>query len=204
MHSSLEPLDGLNQSVFILNVRPSPKVGPVKAYADKYQTAIIKGLSVVLPHGGYFVGISSIVRKKGKTFAIVEFFEPELVSQRKHRILCRTTRFLRQWTSAVSGQLLQKAEVKSQPTKEINFRPSVVGAGTAGDDIPRQRSAGGRKHQNRTRLCNSVGFKPFVSLLDQESWGFGGEASKNRPLEESFTERPSRLSPFTAPQKGVS
>jgi DNA-binding cell septation regulator SpoVG len=66
-----------NQSVFVLQVRPSPKPGAVKAYADiQYHSAIIKGLTIVQHNNGYFVGFPANVGKNGKRFPIVEFSEP--------------------------------------------------------------------------------------------------------------------------------
>jgi DNA-binding cell septation regulator SpoVG len=66
-----------SKSILVLGVRPSPKIGAVKAYADvQYHGATIKGLSIVQHAGGYFVGFPSNLGKNGKRFAIVEFPEP--------------------------------------------------------------------------------------------------------------------------------
>jgi DNA-binding cell septation regulator SpoVG len=67
-----------NQPIFVLQVRPSPKPGAVRAYADiQYHGATIKGLSIVRHNGGHFVGFPSTLGKNGKRFPIVEFSEPE-------------------------------------------------------------------------------------------------------------------------------
>jgi DNA-binding cell septation regulator SpoVG len=76
--SNLDPAIARNQSFFVLQVRPSPKPGAVKAYADiQYHNLIIKGLSVVEHNGGHFVGLPSTAGKNGKRFPIVEFSDPD-------------------------------------------------------------------------------------------------------------------------------
>jgi hypothetical protein len=78
MDANVTSLSYPNQQVFVLQVRPSPKAGAVKAYADlRYHAGIIKGFSIVLnKNGGYFVGFPSNF-SNGKRFPIVEFTEPE-------------------------------------------------------------------------------------------------------------------------------
>jgi hypothetical protein len=72
---SLPPPD---QPFSVLKLRPSPKPGAVKAYADgQYYRMTIHGLSIVQHNGGYFVGFPSTLGKNGKRFLIVEFSEPE-------------------------------------------------------------------------------------------------------------------------------
>src|SRR5262249_17617985 len=73
------PLHPPNQSISLLQVRPSPKPGSsVKAYADiQYNGATIHGLSIVLHNGSYFVGFPSMLGRNGKRFPVVEFSEPE-------------------------------------------------------------------------------------------------------------------------------
>jgi len=76
--SNVIHLQSSNQHVLVLQVRPSPKPGAVKAYADlKYHGATIKGISVVEHAGGHFVGFHSNIGKNGKGFPIVELDEPE-------------------------------------------------------------------------------------------------------------------------------
>ena len=76
--SNVIPLPSSNQPIFVLQVRPSPKPGAVKAYADiQYHNAIIKGLSSVEHNGSHFVGFPSTLGKNGKRFTIIEFSEPE-------------------------------------------------------------------------------------------------------------------------------
>ena len=59
-------------------MRPSPKEGAVKAYADiQYHGVTIKGLSIVQHNGGHFVGFPSNVGRNGKRFPVVEVSEPE-------------------------------------------------------------------------------------------------------------------------------
>jgi DNA-binding cell septation regulator SpoVG len=67
-----------NQFTFVLQIRPSPKDGHVKAYADiQYHNVTIRGVSVVQHNGGHFVGFPNNVGKNGKRFPIVEFSQPE-------------------------------------------------------------------------------------------------------------------------------
>jgi len=76
--TNVVPLQNPNQSVFVLQVRPSPKAGAVRAYADiQYHNAIVKDLSIVAHDGGHFVGFPNTVGKNGKRFPIVEFSEPD-------------------------------------------------------------------------------------------------------------------------------
>ena len=74
------PLPSSNQPVFVLQVRPSPKPGDVKAYADvQYYGATIHGFSIVQKQTDIrpWVGFPSTLGKNGKRFPIVEFSEPE-------------------------------------------------------------------------------------------------------------------------------
>lgn len=80
---------------------------------------------------------------------------------------------------------------------EIIFRPLVASAGSAGDDIPRQRSAGGRKLAARAKRaahfeCQERGISSAAryacpTLLDQKSWGFGGKAPEESIVAASIT-----------------
>ena len=76
--TNIVALHSSNQFVSVLHVRPSPKPGAVKAYADiQYHGATIKGLSVVQYKDTHFVGFPSEVSKSGKRFPKVEFSEPD-------------------------------------------------------------------------------------------------------------------------------
>jgi hypothetical protein len=76
--TNVASLHSSNQSICVLKIRPSPKPGAVKAYADiQYYSATIKGLSVVQHNGDHFVGFPSDLGKNGKRFPKVEFSEPE-------------------------------------------------------------------------------------------------------------------------------
>ena len=76
--SNVSPLPSSNQSISVLQVRPSTKLTAVKAWADiQYHNAIIKGLSIVAHNSSHFVGFPSTLGKNGKRFPIVEFSEPE-------------------------------------------------------------------------------------------------------------------------------
>jgi hypothetical protein len=76
--ANIVPLPSSNQPIFVLNVRPSPKSGAVKAYADiQYHAATIRGLSIVEYKETHFVGFPSDVGKNGKRFPKVEFSEPD-------------------------------------------------------------------------------------------------------------------------------
>jgi hypothetical protein len=67
-----------NQFISVLNIRPSPKPGAVRGYADiQYHGVTIKGISIVRHKGVDFIGLPSNVGKNGKRFPIVEFSEPE-------------------------------------------------------------------------------------------------------------------------------
>jgi DNA-binding cell septation regulator SpoVG len=75
--TNIVPLHSSDQSLSVLHVRPSPKPGAVKAYADiQYHAATIKGLSIVEYKNAHFVGFPSEVGKNGKRFPKVEFSEP--------------------------------------------------------------------------------------------------------------------------------
>ena len=79
MLSNVVPPSGWDQFIFVLNVRPSPKVGSVVAYADvKIGPVSVYGFSVVKnKNGGYFVGLPVRFGKTGdKTFPLVEVDEP--------------------------------------------------------------------------------------------------------------------------------
>jgi len=76
--SNAIPISRFDQSIFVLQVRPSPKPGAVKAYIDiQYHSATIHGLSVVQHNGGHFVGFPSTLGKNGKRFPLIDFSEPE-------------------------------------------------------------------------------------------------------------------------------
>ena len=76
--TNIVPLHSPNQFISVLSVRPSPKPGAVKAYADiQYHAATIKGLSIVEYKESHFVGFPSDVGKNGKRFPKVEFSEPD-------------------------------------------------------------------------------------------------------------------------------
>jgi hypothetical protein len=78
MSNVIPPPSG-NQFISVLHIRPSPKPGSVRGYADiQYYGATIHGLSVVQHKGRYFVGFPSTLGKQnGKRFPIIEFSEPE-------------------------------------------------------------------------------------------------------------------------------
>jgi hypothetical protein len=78
MDSNLTSPSISNQFIFVLQVRPSPKAGATRAYADiRYHGVTIKGFSIVSNKtGGHFVGFPCHF-SNGKRFPIVEFAEPE-------------------------------------------------------------------------------------------------------------------------------
>jgi len=76
--SNVIPQPSENQFIFVLHLRPSPKPGAVKGYADvQYHAVTIKGVSIVQHNGGHFTGLPNNVGKNGKRFPIVEVSEPE-------------------------------------------------------------------------------------------------------------------------------
>jgi hypothetical protein len=79
LNDNVIPLPQSGQPISVLNVRPSPKPGATRAYADlQYYGAMIYGLSVVRHKNGsgHFVGFPVRFGSK-KSFPIVEFAEPD-------------------------------------------------------------------------------------------------------------------------------
>ena len=79
IHQNVIPLPPPGQPISVLNVRPAPKPGLTRAYADvQYYGATIFGLSIVKNKNGngHFVGFP-VRFGSNKSFPIVEFSEPD-------------------------------------------------------------------------------------------------------------------------------